>query len=164
MKVYKERSYYMPSSYYNYTYGNDSISNADYNAMYNMMGGASEGFVIWAGIATILAIVGGILVYFLFVKSKNNPKGKFMQWLKDFLSFKIMWLEPILKCLYYIATILVILVSFGFLSFGGAGVLMFFLTLILGPILVRLGYEFTMMFIMIWRNTKDIADNTGKKK
>lgn len=154
----------MPTYNYNYDYGPGGMSQADYNALYSAAGGASEGFTIWVGVATLLAVVGGILLYFLFVRNKTNPKGKFTKWLKDFLSFKIMWLEPILKCAYYIVTILVILVSFGFLSYGGVGVLMFIITLILGPILVRLGYEFTMMFVMIWRNTRDIAENTKKKK
>ncbi|MCR5699944.1 MAG: hypothetical protein K6G49_00725 [Candidatus Saccharibacteria bacterium] len=126
------------------------------------------GFGVWALIAIILAIVGGILVYFLFVKSKTEPKGKFAKWLKDFLSFKIMWLEPILKVVYYIATIFVILYSFSFLGMvglmGGVAIIMFFATLILGPIFVRIMYEATMMFIMIWRNTRDIAENTTKKK
>ena len=145
---------------YNTTYYTPS----DYDALYGAASALPQGFYIWAGIATILAIVGGILLYFLFVKSKNEPKGKFAKWLKDFLSFKIMWIEPILKCVYYIATIATILISFGFLGYGGTGVLMFFCTLIFGPIVVRLMYEAAMMFIMIWRNTRDIADNTSKKK
>ena len=57
----------------------------------------AQGAGIWMIIAAILAIVGGILVYFLFVKAKTDPKGKFLKWLKDFLAFKIMWIEPILK-------------------------------------------------------------------
>ena len=123
---------------------------------------ALAGAGIWTIIALILAIVGGILVYFLFVKAKTEPKGKFGKWLKEFLSFRIMWIEPILKVLYYIATIFVILFSFSFLALGGVGVLSFFLCLILGPVGVRLAYEMTMMFIMIWRNTRDIAE--AKKK
>ena len=127
----------------------------------------AAGIGIWSIIAAILAIVGGILVYFLFVKSKTEPKGKFAKWLKDFLSFKIMWLEPILKVVYYIATIFVVLYSFTFLGMigvlGGMAFLMFFFCLILGPVLVRIAYEMTMMFIMIWRNTRDIAENTKKK-
>ncbi len=118
---------------------------------------------IWVIIAAILAIVGGILVYFLFVKSKTEPKGKFAKWLKDFLSFKVMWIEPILKVVYYIATIFIVLFSFTYLTLGGAGVLLFFLTLVLGPVLIRIVYEMTMMFIMIWHNTQEIADNTKKK-
>lgn len=137
------------------------VSNGNY---YTTTANVSEGVTIWFAIASILAIVGGILVYFLFIKSKNEPKGKFAKWFKDFLNFRIMILEPILKILYYILTIGVILMSFGFLGYGGYGVLMFFLSLVLGPVLVRVGYEFTIMFVMIWRNTKDIADNTAKKK
>ena len=128
--------------------------------------GTAAGAGIWMIIASILAIVGGILVYFLFVKGKTEPKGKFGKWLKEFLSFKIMWIEPILKVLYYIATIFIILYSFTFLGMmnliGGSAFLMFILCLVLGPIIVRLFYEMTMMFIMIWRNTRDIADNTKK--
>ena len=147
------------SDYETYKMLTDISSNDHYTTSVSM----PEGFYIWFLIAGILAIVGGILTYFLFVKSKSEPKGKFAKWLKDFLSFKIMWLEPILKVVYYILTIGCILVSFGFLGYGGAGIIMFFLTLIGGPILIRLGYEMTMMFIMIWRNTQDIADGVKKK-
>ena len=125
--------------------------------------GLSEGMGIWMVIAAIIALVGGILLYFLFVKAKEEPKGKFSKWLKDFLAFRIMWIEPILKVVYYVATIFVMLFSFSFLSLGGTGVLMWLMMLVLGPIGIRLAYEFTMMFIMIWRNTKDISDNTKKK-
>ncbi|MBR3116165.1 hypothetical protein IKF30_02975 [Candidatus Saccharibacteria bacterium] len=144
------------SSYYNYDYDYDSL-----------LGGSSasavQGAGIWMIIAAILAIIGGILVYFLFVRSKNEPKGKFLKWLKDFLAFKVMWIEPILKVVYYIATIYIILFSFSFLAMGGMGVLFFFICLIFGPIVVRLAYEMTMMFIMIWHNTRDIAENTKKR-
>jgi hypothetical protein len=146
------------SSYYDYDLG---LVSSNTGSGLNL--GFFEGAGIWGIIAMILAIVGGILVHFLFIKGKTEPKGKFLKWLKDFLTFKIMWLEPILKVVYYIATIFIILFSFTFLALGGTGVLMFFMTLILGPIVVRLGYEATMMFIMIWRNTRDIAENTKKK-
>ena len=129
--------------------------------------GTAAGAGIWLIIAGILAIVGGILVYFLFVRSKNEPKGKFGKWLKDFLSFKVMWIEPIMKVVYYIATIFVILYSFTYFGMfnlmGGMALLMWLLTIVLGPIIVRILYEMTMMFIMIWRNTRDIAENTKKK-
>ena len=136
------------------------ISNSNY---YTTASSGMEGFSIGVIIDGILAIIGGILLYFLFVKSKTEPKGKFAKWLKDFLSFRIMWIEPILKVAYYILTIGTILVSFGFLGYGVNGVLMFFITLIGGPIVIRIGYEATMMFIMIWRNTQDIADGAKKK-
>ena len=128
---------------------------------------ALEGAGVWGIIASILAIVGGILVYFLFVKQKTEPKNKFAKWLKDFLNFKIMWIEVILKIVYYVATIFIVLFSFSFFGmtniYGGGAILMFFLCLILGPIAVRLAYEAGMMFVMIWRNTQDISDHTKKK-
>ena len=123
---------------------------------------AAAGASIWGIIALVLAIVGGILVYFLFVNAKTEPKGKFAKWLKDFLSLKIMWIEPILKVVYYVATIFTVLYSFTFLALGGYGFLMFLMCLVLGPIIIRIVYEATMMFIMIWRNTRDIAENTKK--
>ena len=147
----------------NYNYGLDDVSSQylyDTTTVGPIM---PEGFYIWLGIAAVIAVIGGILLYFLFVKSKDQPKGKFAKWLKDFLNFRIMWIEPILKVVYYILTIGVILGSFGFLALGAGGIIAFFLCLILGPIIVRLGYEGTMMFIMIWRNTQDISDHTKKK-
>ena len=141
------------------SYGGSSSSSSSMDAL--------AGAGIWMIIAAIIAIIGGILVYFLFVRSKTEPKGKFAKWLKDFLSFKVMWIEPILKVVYYIATIFVILFSFTFLGTisvsGGFAILAFFSCLILGPVAVRIAYEMTMMFIMIWRNTRDIAENTKKK-
>lgn len=144
------------SDYEAYQLFNSVSNNSSYTS-------AATGASIWGIIALVLAIVGGILVYFLFVKAKTEPKGKFAKWLKDFLSFKIMWIEPILKVVYYIATIFTVLYSFTFLALGGYGFLIFLMCLVLGPIIIRIFYEATMMFIMIWRNTRDIAENTKKK-
>lgn len=137
--------------YSTYNLGSSSLTSTANNA-------AASG--IWTIIAAILAVVGGILLYFLFVRAKSEPKGKFLIWLKDFLAFKTMWIEPVMKVLYYILTIFTILGSFSLIS---AGFLLFILTLVLGPIVIRLFYEMTMMYIMIWRNTQDIAKNTEKK-
>lgn len=120
---------------------------------------SSSDLGIWGVIAFILAIIGGILVYFLFVNAKTTPKNKFLIWLKDFLAFKTMWIEAIAKVLYYISTIYLILFSFALIS---TSFLSFILTLVLGPILIRILYEVFVMFIMIWRNTADIAKNTKK--
>jgi hypothetical protein len=118
------------------------------------------GVGIWGIIALILAVIGGILTYFLFVKAKTDPKNKFLKWLKNFLAFKIMWLEIILKILYYTLTIFCILMSFSLIS---TSFIAFLVTLVVGPILIRFIYEFSMMFVMIWRNTADISKNTEKK-
>ena len=155
------------SDFYQLLNNLDSGSTSSSASSLSSLTGTATGIGVWGIIAIILAVVGGILVYFLFVKAKTEPKGKFGKWLKDFLSFKIMWIEPILKVVYYIATIFIILYSFSFLGLmgimGGAAFLAFLGFLILGPIVIRIAYEMTMMFIMIWRNTRDIAENTKKK-
>ncbi len=138
-------------------------SSYDTQAIMNLLYSLPTGFYIWSIVALILAIIGGVLVYALFVKPNTTPKGKFAKWLKDFLSFKIMWIEPILKMIYYFATIFAVLYSFTFLALGGEGILMWLGCLVFGPIVIRIIYEASMMFIMIWRNTRDIAENTKKK-
>ena len=139
------------------TYSYDELVGPSSTTSMEVDGGAG----IWMIIAAILAIIGGILVHFLFVKAKDDPKGKFLKWLKDFLAFKIMWIEPIMKIVYYIGTIFCILASFAFIS---TSFLAFVIMLVCGPIAIRLAYEGVMMFIMIWRNTADIASNTKKSK
>jgi len=121
--------------------------------------GALQDTAIWGGIAAILAIIGGILVYFLFVKAKENPKGKFLAYLKKFLDFKVMWIETAIKILYYICTIYAVLISFAMIQFS---FLAFLFTLVVVPVLIRLAYEGATMLVMIWRNTADIAANTKK--
>ena len=111
------------------TSNGDLYSNLYTNSSYDVYASVPQGLQIWGIIALILAIIGGILIYFLFIRSKNPVKGKFAKWLKDFLSFKVMWIEPILKVVYYAATIYVMLLSFSFLGMGagGYGFLMFLL-------------------------------------
>lgn len=120
----------------------------------NNLGSAAAGSVIWGIIAAILAIVGGILVYFLFIKKDNKGLSKKLVTLKELLDFRIMIIEPILKVLYLIGTIYVILVSFAFIEIS---FWKFIVTLILGPIVIRLVYEGFLIMIMIWKNTKEIA-------
>ncbi|MBQ6313722.1 hypothetical protein IJI29_02640 [Candidatus Saccharibacteria bacterium] len=122
-----------------------------------------EGIGVWTIIAAIIAIVGGILIYFLFINAKTSPKGGFAKWLKDFLSFKILWIKPILKIAYCVATIFAILFSFNYLAMfeylGGMALVYFLLMLIVVPIALRVAYEAALIFVGIWENTKTIAGN-----
>lgn len=116
---------------------------------------------IWFVIAAVLALVGGILVYFLFVHRKEEPKHGFWKWLKDFLSFKVLWIEALLEITYYIATIFCILASFAMLV---EGPLQFLMMLIVMPVILRIIYEAMLIGIKIWHNTQTIADNTGESQ
>lgn len=122
-----------------------------------------EGIGVWTIIAAIIAIVGGILIYFLFINAKTSPKGGFAKWLKDFLTFKILWIKPVLKIAYCVATIFAVLFSFNYLAMfeylGGMALVYFLLMLIVVPIALRIAYEAALMFVGIWENTKTIAEN-----
>ena len=112
-----------------------------------------SGSVVWTIIAAILAITGGILTYFLFVKKEDKVNNKFLAWLKEFLSFKKLLLENILKVTYIILAIFVTLTSFNMISTSFVG---FLLYLVLGNILLRVIYESSLMIIMICRSTTEI--------
>ena len=73
------------------------------------------GTAVWTVIAFIIAIAAGIMIYFMFVKD-NKPVSEKLQKLKDLLDFKTMLIEPILKIVYIIATVFIILFSFGLIS------------------------------------------------
>ena len=107
----------------------------------------------WTIVALILSIVGGILAYFLFVKKDVKIQNKYLLWLKSFLDFKEILIETILKVTYLIFAIFITLTAFKLISVSFMG---FLATLVLGNVLLRLGYEASLMFVMIWKNTSEI--------
>ena len=119
----------------------------------------SIGAIVWGILSVVIAIVGGLLVYLLFIKKDVKTDNKFVKALKEALEFKVMFVETILKVLYLISTIYVILLSF---SFIGTSFFVFLSMLLFGPIAIRLIFEQLLMFIMVWKNTSEIAKNTKK--
>ena len=111
------------------------------------------GSVVWTIVSVLLAIIGGFLVYFLFTNKKEKLNNKFLIWLKDFLNFKKLLLEVILKITYAIFAIFITLTSFNVISTSFVG---FLLYLILGNVFLRIIYESSLMIIMIWKNTTEI--------
>ncbi len=119
------------------------------------------GVGIWLIVALILAIVGGILIYFLFLSKKNEGKFQgFLGWLYDFLSFKKFFLEAVLKITYLVVAIYITLASFAMIASNFLG---FILTLVLGNVFARIVYEFSLLILVICRNTTEInAKLSGK--
>ena len=89
-----------------YNYGYDYVTPS--------VGSSLGGAAVWTVVSLILALVGGIVVYYLFLKPDKKVENKFLNWLKDFLNFKKMLIEEILKVTYVILTIFITLVD-GFL-------------------------------------------------
>lgn len=133
---------------YNTTYGYGNTTKG-----LDSLATQSAGAAIWSIVAIILAIVGAFLVYFLFVKANKKYDNKFLTWLKAFLDFQKMLIEPILKISYIFLALLVTLESFALI---GSSFLGFLLMLVVGNILVRVLYEVGMVTISIWQNTRDI--------
>jgi hypothetical protein len=141
------------------TYNYDSLYSVPSYTSYGVSGSDAAG--IWILIAAVLAVVGGILVYTLFMNKKNGSKVKgFAKWLYDFLHFDKLTVEVFLKLTYVIAAIFVTLASFSYM--GSAAWYMFFVQLIFGNIALRIAYELILMIVLLWRNTEDIKKSIKK--
>lgn len=107
-------------------------------------------------VALILAVVATVLAFVFIVPEKNRKKlNAFGKFLHDTVNFKYLIVEKILQALYIFVTVYIILEGF-FMLFneyvGARGLLM----MILGPIAVRLAYEFVIMFILLIKNVVQI--------
>lgn len=113
------------------------------------------GSLIWTIISLIAALAGCFIVYFLFIKNDKKEKNDFLAWLKEFLSFDKMLIEPILKITYLFLVIFLTLSSFALI---GTSFVAFILTIVFGNITLRIIYEIALIKIMIWKNTTEIKN------
>ncbi len=119
-------------------------------------------------IGVVLAIVATILIaIFIMPEKRTKTMNKFMYFLHGVVNFRTLLIDKILKICYILSTCIVVLVGFfmlfsvqetrGFYSIGktwmgGYGLLL----MILAPIVVRIFYEFAMMFILLVNNVSSI--------
>ncbi len=130
--------------YNTYGYGSNSLGSSLL---------ASESAGVWSIVSLILAIIGAILAYFMFVKPEKQYPNKFVNWLRSFLNFNEMLIEPILKVTYIFFALFITLGSFSLISVSFVS---FLLVLVLGNLSIRVIYEASMMMVSIWKNTKEI--------
>ncbi len=116
---------------------------------------------VWVIIAAVLAVVGGIVLYFTFLSKKNEGKYTgFLGWMYDFLTFKKLVIENILKILYLIVAIFITLSSFSLIS---TSFLAFLSYLVIGNVIARVGYELFLVLLVICRNTTEISKKLDKR-
>ena len=124
------------------------------SSSYNLVS-AAEGkmnFVTnWMIVGFVVAIVTAILLFFLFVNKKDTVKGIGGK-IKNFLAFKDMYIESLLKMFYIGSTVYIFFQAIATVVLGD--VMGFFIELFLGPIICRAVYEFAMVIVKIWRNTE----------
>lgn len=120
------------------------------------------------GVLTILAMVfalGATVMAFIFLvpEKKRANMGKLGKFLHDLVNFRFLIIEKILQAVYIFATASAILIGFFMLFYvesygwhtrwyGGYGLLV----MILGPIGIRIVYEFMMMAILLLKNVIQI--------
>ena len=78
----------------------------------------------------------------------------------DFLTFKKLTIENVLKILYLICAIFVTLSSFATIS---TSFIAFLLYLVVGNLVVRIAYELILVRLIICRNTTEINKKLDKK-
>jgi len=135
---------YMKYGYiYNYNYPTNSSVDGNSTAILIMF---------------IVAIAAAFCIYYAFLKKDNGYKG-FTKKLFDFLNFKDLTIEVVLKFVYLAAAIFLTLYSFLLIStsFGA-----FLFVLVIGNIVLRLSFELILVQILTYKNTKEINDKMKK--
>lgn len=122
----------------------------------------SAGNSVWVIISAVVAVIGGIALYFTFLSKKNEGKFTgFLGWMYDFLTFKKMVIENILKILYLMVASFITLSSFALISTSFLGFLGY---LIVGNLIARICYELFLVVLVICRNTTEINQKMACKK
>lgn len=128
------------------------MRNYDYGI--NTISASSSSSTSGSLIAFIVAIAASIVIYFVFMdKKEENKYTGFVKNLYDFLHFKINFIEAFLKIAYITTTLYVTITSFSLIK---VDVALFFMTLILGNIIIRILYEAAFLLYNIYLNTKEI--------
>ena len=120
---------------------------------------ASSGSGVMLIVALVCAIVGSILVYVLFLRKENEKKyDGFVKWLYNFLQFNTLCIDGILRFTYLFLAIFITVASFAFIT----EFLTFLIFLVVGNLILRVLYEFSMLVILIHRNVREINEKTKK--
>ena len=115
---------------------------------------------VWMIISLVVAVVGGIALYFTFLSKKNDGKfNGFLGWLYDTLTFRNMVVEMLLKIFYLVLAIFITLYSLGLIA---VNILLCLSLLIFGNLFVRIAYELVLISIINCRNTTEINKKLNK--
>ena len=126
------------------------------------LSGLNQGNSVWVIVSLVLAIIGGIVLYFTFLSKKNEGSFTgFKAWMYDFLTFKKMVIENILKILYLVIAIFITLSSFAMIS---SSFLAFVAYLLIGNLVARILYELFLVILIICRNTTEINKKLTNKE
>lgn len=119
-------------------------------------------------ISFIVAIAATVLAFVFLLPEKNRAKlNGFFKKLADILNFKSFLIEKVLKFTYIALSVFVFLFGFFMLfmqEYGQSLALAGFLIMIFVPILLRLIYEASMLFIVLTKNVIELNKKTPSLK
>lgn len=120
----------------------------------NTTSGNFTGTEVWLIISFILAIIGGVALYVMYLSPNNekNMKGNLIK-VHQFFNFKITIIQPILKILYLISAIAVTLGSFAYI---GSNFFKFLFILLAGNISLRITFEILLLLMTLTNNVSEI--------
>ena len=151
---------------YSKSYGTEDVMNDLLGS--SVRGSAVDFMGAIAVLALVLAIISTILAFALVLSKKGrDSQNPFMKFLVSVCDFRSLIIEKILKALYIFSTAYVIFVGFlGIFNFGsynyGANLVSSVLTMILGPIVVRIIYELIMLGVLAVKNIIQINNKLSK--
>lgn len=116
-------------------------------------------------IAIIAAIAVAILSFIFLLPEKKRPTlNKFLRVVSDIFNFKSLLLEKILKFFYIVLTTFFLVFGFFMLfmqTWGRSLAPTGLLIMIISPLVIRILFEASMMFIVLVKNTIDINKKLG---
>lgn len=126
----------------------------------------SEGLSI---AAIVLSLAAAIAIAILIAPEKKRGQLQgFAGWLNDLFNFRALFVEKIFKFLYILTTcfcliggLFTLFSAIGAKYGGDSLALSGLLVMVLGPVVVRIAYEFIMMFILLVKNTIQINNKLG---
>ena len=145
---------------YGYGYDLGTTSGGNGFSLLSLLLPSSTAALVWFFVSLVLALVGGIVLYFTVFANKNEGKYKgFMAWLYDFVKFKKLYITTVLKITYMVLALFMTLNSFASIGSNFVG---FLLTITLGNLFLRVMYEFSLVILSIHENVSEINKKMKK--
>lgn len=108
-------------------------------------------------LALIIIVAGGLALYFLFVRKPNTHQGAAHK-LHNALTFRTLYTEKLLRAVYCVAVVALAVWSLIALFSNFFGAILLF---VIGNVALRIGFELTLLLLVLCRNTQEINQKMG---
>ena len=109
--------------------------------------GFSGGFAVFFAACMLLALVAAVLICVFILPEKRRARlTGFLAKVHEFVNFNVLIVEKLLKILYILCTC--VTVFFGVFVLFSINALSGLLIIVIGSVLIRVGYEMTMLLII----------------